>query len=87
MACYGCGQTFRDKGGTVVRSTYHSLCYDCMLEVLEVYDAPPEKRLRIYNHLIENGFYLPDWFVQQQRDEVEIKLLDPTDRMFSPRQK
>ncbi len=86
MACYGCGQTFRDNGGTVVRSTYHSLCYDCMLEVLEVYDSTPEKRLRIYNHLIENGVYLPAWFVQQQRDEVEAKILDPTDRMFSPRQ-
>lgn len=90
MPCYGCGEKFRDKGGTVTRSTYHSLCYDCMLEVLEVYESTPERRLKVLRHLVAKGVgrRVPGigMLIKEQLDEIEVRKLNPTDRMFNPRE-
>lgn len=89
MACAGCDQCFRDRGGTVARSTYPSLCYDCMCEVLEVYESTPERKLKILKHLIDNGFSMRvpgiQTLVQEQIDELEARMTDPYDRLFNPR--
>lgn len=85
MPCYGCNQKFRDKGGTVVRSSSHSLCYDCMCAALQIYEADPQFLIQLYSRLKDKGIHIPQELITEQVEIKDDLYWNPADRMFNPR--
>lgn len=85
MACAGCKEIFRDKGGTVTRSTYHKICYGCMLKAVQAEEADPKELIHLYEVLKSNGIHIPKILIDELYQDIEWRMNDPLDRMFNPR--